>query len=44
MVFIFWQMQKWLLTGSVLMLGLSLFDIVVIWLIWYEWRSLPRRG
>lgn len=41
--FILWQMQKWAVTGSVLMLGLSLFDGVVIWLIWHEYRSLPAR-
>ncbi len=42
MGFILWQMQKWAATGSVLMLGLSVFDVIVIWLIWHEWRSLPK--
>lgn len=41
--FIVWQMQKWAATGSLLMLGLSLFDLVMILLIWHEYRSLPRR-
>ena len=40
--FILWQLQKWLTTHSVLMLGLSLFDAVVILLIWHEWRRLPK--
>ncbi len=42
--FIVWQMQKWAATGSVLMLGLSLFDLIVIWLIWHEYRTLPKPG
>ncbi len=41
--FIVWQMQKWAATHSLLMLGLSLFDLVMILLIWHEYRNLPRR-
>lgn len=41
MGFILWQMQKWAETGSPLMLGISVFDLAVIWLIWHEWRTLP---
>ncbi|MEZ5779396.1 MAG: DUF2127 domain-containing protein [Paracoccaceae bacterium] len=40
--FILWQMQKWVATHSALMIGLSVFDVVVIWLIWHEWRTLPE--
>ena len=42
MGFILWQVQKWAATGSPLMLGISAFDLVVIWLIWHEWRTLPK--
>lgn len=42
--FILWQMQKWHASGSLLMLGLSVFDVVVIWLIWQEYRALSARG
>lgn len=38
--FILWQMQKWLVTGSLFMLGISVFDAFIIWLIWQEWRSI----
>ena len=40
--FIVWQVQKFLVTGSLLMAGLTVFDLIVIWLIWHEWRSLPK--
>ena len=42
--FILWQMQKWVITHSALMLGLSLFDVIVIWLIWQEYKSLRRQS
>jgi len=41
--FIVWQMQKWLVTHSAAMLGLSIFDLFVIWLIWQEFKTLPAR-
>ncbi len=41
--FILWQMQKWAATGSLLMLGLSVFDVFVILLIWHEYQTLPKR-
>lgn len=40
--FIVWQLQKWLTTGSLFMLGISVFDAIVVWLIWQEWRSKPK--
>ena len=38
--FILWQIHKWMLTGSALMLGLSVFDLLVIWLVWTEYRAM----
>ncbi|SPH17721.1 hypothetical protein DEA8626_01247 [Defluviimonas aquaemixtae] len=40
--FIALQMHRFVLTHSVLMLGLTVFDLAVIWLIWREYRSLPQ--
>ncbi len=42
--FIAYQLHKYALTGSWVMLGLSAFDLVVIWLVWNEWRHLPAKG
>ena len=37
--FILLQIHRYLLTQSVLMLGLTVFDIALIWLIWQEYRA-----
>lgn len=37
--FVAYQMHRWTLTGSPVMLALSAFDAVVIWLTWREWRG-----
>ncbi len=42
MGFIAWQIDRYVHTPSVMMLALSVFDLVVIWLIWHEYRSLPH--
>ena len=36
--FIVYQLHRWTLTGSPVMLALSAFDVMVIWLTWREWR------
>lgn len=36
--FVVYQMHRWSLTGSPMMLALSAFDLLVIWLTWREWR------
>ncbi|MCB2128062.1 MAG: DUF2127 domain-containing protein [Rhodobacteraceae bacterium] len=42
--FIGLQLHRFLTTHSPFMLALSVFDLVVIWLIWQEYRTLPRRS
>lgn len=42
--FIAYQLHKYALSGSLVMLGLTAFDLVVIWLIWNEWRHMPPKG
>ena len=42
MAFLAFQMWRYFAGGSVLLLALSLFDIVVIALVWREWRALTR--
>ncbi|WP_413875321.1 DUF2127 domain-containing protein [Albidovulum sp.] len=42
--FIVWQMQKWFVSHAPLMLGLSVFDVLVIWLIWHEYRTMAARA
>lgn len=39
--FVIYQMHRWSLTGSPMMLALSGFDLLVVWLIWREWRAGP---
>ncbi len=42
--FIVYQLHRWTLTHSPAMLALSVFDLLVIWLTWREWRhGLPPR-
>ncbi|MDO5646522.1 DUF2127 domain-containing protein [Paracoccus sp. (in: a-proteobacteria)] len=41
--FVVYQLHRWTLTGSPVMLALSAFDGLVIWLTWREWRSGPAR-
>lgn len=36
--FILYQLHRWTLTQSPVMLALSAFDAIVIWLTWQEWR------
>ena len=44
--FIAWQLEHFWATGSIAMLALSLFDLVVIWLVLQEYKALKaaRRG
>jgi len=37
--FIAYQMQRWAVTHGPLLLVLSAFDLLVMWLIWHEWRT-----
>ncbi|MFD1880384.1 DUF2127 domain-containing protein [Paracoccus pacificus] len=39
--FIVWQTQHWMQTHSPMLLAFTAFDVVVVWLIWREWRNLP---
>jgi len=39
--FILYQLHRWQLTHAPAMLVLSVVDLVVIWLVWREYRSLP---
>jgi len=43
LAFVAYQLYRFELTGSWGLIALSLFDLVVIWLIWQEYRSM-RRG
>ncbi len=36
--FVLYQLHRWTLTQSPAMLALSVFDLLVIWLTWREWR------
>ncbi|WP_185968508.1 DUF2127 domain-containing protein [Paracoccus sp. M683] len=36
--FVGYQMHRWAVSGSPVMLALSAFDLLVIWLTWREWR------
>lgn len=40
--FVLYQMHRWVLTHSPMMLILSAFDLLVIWLTWREWRGENR--
>ncbi len=40
--FIIYQLHRWTLTHSPMMLILSAFDAIVIWLTWREWRGEDR--
>jgi uncharacterized membrane protein len=42
MLFIAYQLYRYSYTGSVGLLVLSAFDVVVIWLIWHEYRLVRR--
>ena len=36
--FVVYQMHRWTLSGSPMMLALSALDVIVIWLTWLEWK------
>lgn len=40
--FIIYQMYRWVHTHSPLLLVLTVFDLLVMWLIWHEWRVRSR--
>lgn len=42
-IFIAYQIDRFAVSHDPVMLGLSLFDLVVIWLIRHEWRQLAAR-
>lgn len=37
--FIAYQLHRWSVTHGPLMLALSLFDLLVMWLVWREWQA-----
>ena len=37
--FIAYQLYRWSYTGSAALLALTAFDLVVLWLVWHEWRQ-----
>lgn len=37
--FVIWQLHHWMVAGSPVLLAISTFDLLVIWLIWQEWRA-----
>ncbi len=41
-LFIAYQCVRWLHTHSVLLLALTVYDLVVMWLIWHEYREHTR--
>lgn len=38
--FILYQLDRFRLTGSPFLIALSVFDLVVIWLVWHEYRQM----
>ena len=42
-LFILYQMVKWLETRSTWLLVLTAIDIIVMWLIWHEYRRMTRK-
>lgn len=42
--FIAYQGQQYVLNHDPVMIALTLFDLVMIWLIWHEYRQLKRAG
>lgn len=38
-VFVIYQLHRWTMTHAPMMLILSAFDVMVIWLTWREWRG-----
>ena len=41
-LFILYQVIRWFSTHSIMLFLLTIFDIVVMWLIWHEWRHHRR--
>ncbi len=41
-LFVLYQVIKWLGTHSIALLLLTLFDLVLIWLIWHEYRRIQK--
>lgn len=42
--FIAYQMERWLHSHSAFMLGASILDLAIIWLIWREWQDAPPQA
>jgi len=42
--FILYQLDRFHTTGSLLLIALSIFDLVVIWLVWHEYRQMPAKA
>ena len=40
--FIAYQLRRWTVTHGPMLLVLTVLDLVVMWLIWHEWRSAGR--
>ena len=43
-LFIAYQLHRWSVTHSPMMLALSAFDVLLIWLTWGEWRGSRKSG
>jgi uncharacterized membrane protein len=43
-LFIFYQLYRMTFAPSLLLAGLTIFDLVVVWLIWHEWEMKARAG
>jgi len=41
--FIVYQIYRFTLTGSIALIALTVFDLIVIWLIWLEYRAVRSR-
>ena len=41
--FVLYQIYRFTLTGAIGLIALTIFDLVVIWLIWLEYRAVKSR-
>lgn len=39
--FVVYQMHRYMISPSIALIALSLFDLVVVWLIWREYKAMP---
>ena len=43
-LFILYQVLRWLQTHSIALVVLTFFDLLVVWLIWHEYRQMLKRA